>query len=138
MPNFELFTKRMVPLGRDPYVTIQKRGTISVSPAAHAALGSPEAVELLYDPAEHIIGLRPVAEPSEHSYPLRAVGTKPGGPYVLSGRAFTKYYGIDTDVSRRRIGELQDGVLCVDLKTPGTVVIGNRGVSSGRDPDEEG
>src|SRR6266508_5021599 len=106
----------MAPMVKQPFVTIQKRGTISLNAAAHAMLGSPEAVELLYDPHEKIIGLRPVAKESEHAYPLRAQAGKAVGPYLVSGTAFTKYYKIDTQVSRRWVGHVDNGVLCVDLK----------------------
>lgn len=126
MPNFEVFTKRMIPLVKQPFVTIQKRGTISINASSYAALGSPEAVELLYDPAERIVGLRGVDPRSQHAYPLRAAGGKEDGPYVVSGTAFTKFYGIDTEVSRRWVGVLQDGVLCIDLTTEGTTVSSNR------------
>lgn len=126
MPNFETFTKRMAPLVKAPYVTIQKRGTISLNAAAHAAIGSPEAVELLYDKSARIVGFRPVDKSAEHAYPLRTSGGKAVGPYILSGTAFTKYYGIDTTVSRRWVGRMVDGVLCIDLTEPGTEVTSNR------------
>ncbi|MEV7970047.1 hypothetical protein AB0O34_29290 [Sphaerisporangium sp. NPDC088356] len=131
MPNFETFTKRLVPLVRQPFVTIQKRGTMSMNAAAFAELGEPEAVELLYDPAERIIGFRPVEKESEHAYPLRPQAGKSVGPYIVSGTAFTKYYNIDTSVSRRWTSYIDDGILCIDLKQSGTVVTSNR--SSGRD-----
>lgn len=134
MPDFQLFTKRMVPLGKEPYVTIQKRGTISLSPSAHLALGSPEGVELLYDAEAGIVGLKPTLKPSEHSYPLRRQGGKTTGPFIVSGTAFTKYFQIDTSASRRYVGELLDGVLCVDLKAASTVVVGNRSVGRHDDP----
>ncbi|MEU7937830.1 hypothetical protein [Microbispora bryophytorum] len=138
MPNFETFTKRMVPLVKQPFITIQKRGTMSLNAAAYTALGEPEAVELLYDPAERIMGFRAVAKESEHAYPLRAQAGKSIGPYIVSGTAFTKYYGIDTTVSRRWVGYLDEGVLCVDLKQSGTEVTSNRSGSraSGGDDDD--
>ena len=57
MADFEVFTRRMVPLVKQPTATLQKRGTMSLNKAAHVALGSPDAVELLYDRAEQIIGM---------------------------------------------------------------------------------
>jgi hypothetical protein len=132
MPNFEVFKKRMIPLQKQPYVTIQKRGTMSFNASAHAALGSPEAVELLYDPDEKVVGVRAVDAAVEHAYPLRTPGNKERS-FVLSGTAFTKYYGIDTTVSRRRKAYLEEDVLCVDLKEEGTVVTSNRS-GTGRPP----
>lgn len=62
----------------------------------------------------------------EHAYPLRAPTTKKERSFILSGTAFTKYYGIDTTVSIRRRAYMDDGVLCIDLNDPGTVVTSNR------------
>lgn len=132
MLNFEVFAKRMVPLTKQPYVTIQRRGTISLNAAARAALGSPDAVELLFDDAERVIGIRGAAADSGHAFPLRAQGGKQSGPYLISGHAFTVYYGIDTSASRRWPGELIDDILCVDLKEPGVEVTSNRSAVSPR------
>ena len=67
MATFEVFKKRMVPLVKQPYVTIQKRGTMSFNKSAHMALGEPETVELLYDPNERIIGVRAIDPDVEHA-----------------------------------------------------------------------
>ena len=125
MPQFETFKKRMVPLKKAPFVTIQKRGTRSFNAAAHAALGNPEAVELLYDPSEKIIGVRAVAPEVEHAYPLRSPSQKDQS-FILSGRAFTRYYDIPTDISTRYPAYLDGDILCIDLKQEGTVVTSNR------------
>ncbi|MFG3683166.1 hypothetical protein ACGF5H_23970 [Micromonospora chalcea] len=127
MPNFEVFTKRMVPLVKQAAVTIQKRGTLSVNRAAFVAMGEPKAVELLYDAKEKMVGLRSVSRETEHAYPIRAQGQKDDGPYLVAGTAFTKYYGIDTSVSKRWTAEMVGDVLCLDLKKAGTVVTSNRG-----------
>jgi hypothetical protein len=125
MPDFETFTKRLVPLENRPYVTIQKRGTISINQAAFDALGEPQAVELLYAPSERIVGLRAVPSSAEHAYPVRTAGPS-GHSYLIAGTAFTKHYGIDTELSRRWPADVQDGLLAVDLNHPGTEVTGNR------------
>jgi hypothetical protein len=128
----------MVPLSKKPFVTIQKRGTVSLNAAAYAAMGSPEAVDLLYDATEKIMGFRPVdSAASEHAYPLRAQNHKDVGPYIVSGTAFVNYYGIDTTVSRRWIAEVLDGVLCIDLKQEGTVVTSNRGGHKSQEADHD-
>ncbi|MFE3449681.1 hypothetical protein ACFXJ8_12170 [Nonomuraea sp. NPDC059194] len=137
MPNFETFTKRMTSIVKQPFVTIQKRGTMSLNSAAYAALREPEAVELLYDAEERIIGFRGVPKESEHAYPLRPQAGKSVGPYIVSGTAFAKYYGIDTTVSRRWVGYLDDGILCIDLKGPGTEVTSNRRSNRTAQEDEE-
>lgn len=117
----------MIPLVKQPAVTIQRRGNMSINRAAYVAMGEPEAVELLFDPTERIVGLRGISKEEEHAYPIRPQGGNQDGTYLVAGTAFAKYYGIDTSVSTRRPAVMQDGVLCIDLKEAGTVVTSNRG-----------
>ena len=128
LPGFETFTKRMVPLAKNPYVTVQKRGLLSFNKAAHAALGAPEAVELLYSAKDRIIAVRPVDVNVPHAYKFRSVGGQrnDGATLLVAATAFTNYYGIPTDVSVRRPVRIEDGVLFIDLKDEGTVVTSNR------------
>lgn len=129
--EFETFTRRMVPLVKKPYLTIQKRGTLSFNKAAQVALGEPEAVELLYDKKKNVMGVRGVDPSVQHAYPLRAQANKEVGPFIVSGSAFTKYYGIATGVARRFAAEAQDGILIVDLEhDEGQVVTSNRNGSA--------
>lgn len=130
MPDFETFTRRMIPLVKKPSITIQKRGTMSINKAAHMALGSPAAVELLYDKTEQIVGLRAVDPVVDHAYPVRAQNNKDDGPFILSGSAFTKYYKINTSEARRFTAEMQGDVLCINLRGDGTVVTSNRNGSA--------
>lgn len=125
---FELFTRSMVPLTHAPYVTIQKRGTISMNKAAHHALGDPEAVELLYDRDAAKMGFRAANPANEHAYAIRATGgrTEESGTYVVSATAFCKYFDIDTLVSRRWSAVVEDDVLVLDMTKEGTVVTSNR------------
>jgi len=117
----------MVPLVKTPYVTIQRRGTMGFNAAAHAALGSPEAIEFLFDPQERVIGVRAVDPSAQHAYAIRPNnGDATARTFLVSGTAFVRYYGIDTTVSRRWPAKMQDGILCIDLKEPGTEVTSNR------------
>lgn len=125
----------MVPLVKTPYVTIQKRGVFSFNKASQAALGMPDAVELLYDPSERIIGVRPVEPAVEHAYPLRPNAREAG--FMVSGTAFVKYYGISCDVSRRFQAYMEEGILCIDLKQEGTEVTSNRNGRGKQSPSTE-
>lgn len=136
MRDFETFTRRMIPLVKKPFVTIQKRGTMSFNKAAQVALGSPEAVELLFDKTNNVMGVRAIDPKVEHAYPMRAQGHKNDGPYIVSGAAFTKYYGIKTEEARRFSAEMEDGVLIIDLNSEGQVVTSNRSGSASTDGDE--
>lgn len=125
MANFETFMKRMVPLANDPTVTIQKRGNISLNKAAQVALGEPAAVELLYDSAAKIVGMRGVDASVQHAYPLRP--QKEGiGPYIVAGMAFTRYYDIDTTEARRWTAVVEDGILCINLNDEHVITTSNR------------
>jgi hypothetical protein len=134
LPNFTTFTKRLIPLTKAPYVTIQRRGTMSLNAAAHAAVGSPKAVELLYDPDAKIIGFRAVDPAVEHAYALRTANN--GTSFILSGRAFTNHFEIATDTSTRYPAAMDGDVLCVDISQGGTEVTSNRKKSPA--PDESG
>jgi hypothetical protein len=128
---WEVFKRQRAPLSKDPFVTVQKRGTISINEIAHSALGSPDAVELLFDQDERLIGIRKVNPGVEHAYPVRPLGAN-GRSFLIAGNAFTQYYGIEATVARRRPARLIDDVLVVDLKDPGTEIVSNRNLGKKR------
>lgn len=135
--GFEVFDKRHAALGKAPSVTIQKRGLFSINRAAHALIGSPGTIELLYDKDQQIVGLRPTADDTPHGYTVRPQSpTKDTGPVIVAGTAFTQYYDIDTSMSRRWTPSVDGGILCIDLKDPGTPIVGNRSRRTGQ-PDSD-
>lgn len=121
---FETFKRQRLKPGAQPFVTIQKKGVLSLNRAAYAALDEPEAVELLYDREARMIGIRKAESALEHAYVVRSFGK--GGTWLVSGTAFTNYYDIDTSVPTRRTARIEDGVLMVDLNDPGTPALSNR------------
>lgn len=112
---FEVFDKRTAAVTKSPMATIQKQGSFSLNKAAHAALGTPDAVELLYDPEEKLVGFRPVSPTSPRAFPVRPQG-KGAGTLMVSGQAFARHYGLDTSKARRYPVEVRDGILILDLK----------------------
>jgi hypothetical protein len=133
---FEVFDKRQTTRSKAPLVTIQKRGVISFNRAAHALIDEAEMVELLYDRDDEIVGIRPVSNDVPHGYPVRAQSaTRSTGPLLIAGTAFVQYYGIDTTMSRRWTPYMRGDVLCIDLSTPGTPIIGNRSKNASRTHD---
>ena len=118
MPDFETFSRRMLSLQAQPFVTVQRRGSMSLNQSALQALGQPEAVELLYDRSASIIGLHGVDPRAETAYQVRQASRSASGPWVISAMAFTKFYGIDTSATRRWPAYLEGDVLCVDLTVP--------------------
>lgn len=124
---FEVFDKRMTPLAKAPSVTIQRKGIISINRAAYALLGSPKAVELLYDKDRRIVGLRASDDSIPHAYEVRPQSSaKETGPLIVAGTAFTNFYGIDTTTSKRWTPYMEDDVLCIDLSSKGVAIVGNR------------
>ncbi|PZS13022.1 MAG: hypothetical protein DLM57_17740 [Pseudonocardiales bacterium] len=126
MPNFETFSRQLLPLKSDPYVTLLKRGTIALNRSAFAALDEPDAVELLYDRERDIVGLRPIDPKADHANYVRRSSPSPSGPWLISAMAFTKFYDIDTSVSRRWAAHLDAGILCADISTAGIAISRNR------------
>jgi hypothetical protein len=119
--DWELFTHRRArPPEKQPLVTIQSRGNMSLNGPAYEELGEPETVELLYSERRNAIGIRPASDPAaDYVYRLRRAAGK--STYVLSLLAFAQYYGIPikTTTSRRYAAEAQNGMLVVDLnQTP--------------------
>jgi hypothetical protein len=136
--HFEVFTKALVPLKREPTVTIQKNGAISLNKAAQVALGCPGAVELLYDESARTVGLRRVGADADHAYALRSSRGNGLSPFVISAMAFLHFYDIDVAVSRRWSAYLYDDVLCIDLDGESVPVTSNRARKSGpADPQGE-
>jgi hypothetical protein len=122
--GFEVFNKRMAPLAKAPSVTIQKKGIFSLNRSAHQLIGAPDTVELLFDRDAGVIAMRPSEE--AHAYAVRPQTNSGTGQVILSASAFTQYYDINTEVSRRYKPYEQGGMLCIDLRGPSVEVVGNR------------
>jgi hypothetical protein len=132
---FETFTRQRR-VGRQPYVTIQKKGVISLNRAAFEALESPDSVELLYDPDARQVALRKVDSSVEHAYQVRAPVPN-HATWLVSGSAFTAYYEIDTSSSVRRAARTDGDLLIVDLNDPGVDPRGEATDTAEMDAPEE-
>jgi len=120
---YEVFKRQRVPLAQEPYVTIHRRGTIALNTPAWLALGSPAAVELLFDREKSVMGFRVADDMADHAYRLRQNGTS-ASSFVLSGTAFFQYYGIPLVTEARRLSaHMDDGILTVDLTQEGSAVV---------------
>jgi hypothetical protein len=122
MAQFETFNRGLLTLKSHPHVTIQKRGALSMNRSAFVALGSPDAVELLYDRQARVIGLRPVRPTADHAYQVRRSTRAHSGPWIISAMAFMHYYDVDITKTRRWSAQLDNDVLCVDLNQEPTIV----------------
>jgi len=122
---FEVFDKRRASSAPSPFVTIQRKGPLSLNRAAHEAIGAPKTAELLFDRESRKIGVKPVEPTSPRGFPVRPQG-KNGSTFMIAGQSFTKYYGIDTTVARRYAAVEEDGILVIDLKADSVDVTGPR------------
>lgn len=123
MPQWSEFTRTATPIGAKPYVTIQRKGTLSLNRAGYEALGKPEAVKLLYDRDERMIGMRATDPEEQGAYPVRP---QAGSNWLIAGTAFASFLGLDTSTAKRYEAETMDGVLAVDLKREGVAVTSPR------------
>lgn len=130
---FEEFDKHTATSSKSPFVTLQKRGPLSLNRAAYELLGSPTVVTLLYDREEQLIGLKPAEEGNPRAFPVRPQGERSSN-FLVAGQSFTQNYGIDTSTARRYGVDLRNEMLIVDLKSESTDVTGPRARSREREP----
>jgi hypothetical protein len=114
---FEIFANQQPRIRDSMTITVTSRGSLVMSPAAHAAISKPRTVDLLFDRDKRFIGIRP-----SESHDGYLVTSK----LQVTCRGFTKHYDIPTEKAIRRTASVQDGVLFVDLNDPGVVVTSNR------------
>ena len=126
MHNFESFSKNQAQRHTDPQITVLQRGTLSLNRSAYLALGSPKAVELLYDSGDRVVGLRPTDVHAPNAAVVRQPSRGEKGPFLVTAMAFARFYGIDTTQSLRREAVLEDGILCMGLDDAATPVTSNR------------
>ena len=130
--GFEVFDKRAAVASKYPYVTIQRKGPFSFNQAAFELMGSPEAVELLYDKDTERVGFRPVAPGRPQAFPVRAQG-KNSVTHVVAGQSFARHYEVDTSVARRYPVAMEDGILILDLRGDSVDVTGPRAKKASAD-----
>lgn len=78
-------------------ITLNPRGVILLNRRAYECIGSPGAVELMYDEDEQVIGLRPKDIRHSNAFPLKTKGTN-GRKYtykVISASPFCKHFSIE-------------------------------------------
>jgi hypothetical protein len=124
MDDFEVFEKYHSRSVKELFVTIQRRGNISLNRAAFRAMGSPEFAELLFNRSKRLIGIRPTKSRSGRTVPIRKQGQSES--YLIGGLTFTKEFDIDSSVARRFVATMQGNMLVVDLNSPSTDATGPR------------
>lgn len=125
--GFQVYEKGSAPVATTPSVTIQKRGLISINRAAFDLMGKPEGVELLWDPEEKLIALRPATLDNPNAYPVRSQSKEVDrGPWLIAGTLFTQFIKLDTSEAFRWVPTLQEGLLVIDISKPGQRAVSNR------------
>lgn len=92
--EWQIFNGRQYGRGtkKEARITLGSFGTFYMNATAFAELGSPAAVEMLFDAGRRRIGLRPIAPMAPHAFKI--VPHTKGGYYRLSAAAFCHHHGI--------------------------------------------
>jgi hypothetical protein len=126
---FEVFSRRAVSRVKEPTITIQRRGTISLNAATAALITGLEdleamqevPLELLYDREEKLVGIRRAKAETMTTYKMRK--QKNADSFLLAGKMFTTFYGIDTGDSKKyRARDLGDGIIGFGLSDDNVTV----------------
>lgn len=124
-PDFEVFTRKYAKASSEPTLTVTVRGTLNLNEAAFVTLGKPEAVVLLYDRDEAVIGLRPSSREEPNAYLVGRLGNG-GKSRTIVCKDFCAWIGADLAEARRYPLAMEDDVGCVALRGTARVVTGNR------------
>lgn len=101
---------------RVPRVTLGRKGTFYLNGIAYKALGSPSAVEMLFDGNERIIGIKATDAGKRNAFLIKDHG-KAGSYKRISAAAFCTHYRIKTRSTMLFNGvDLDDdGVMILEL-----------------------
>lgn len=80
----------------EPRVTIGPKGIIYLNRVAFEAIGSPAAVELMFDGNRRIIGVKPTDPARRNAFPLKPHGTRNGTYRHISAAAFCHHFRLET------------------------------------------
>src|SRR5438132_1365031 len=111
-------------LDRRMHVTLSPKNVILLNGNMHEQLGKPDAVVLLFDKVNSVIGVRPDIPGRGNAFPVTRKG--PGRHRLIRATPFCRHYGIKVDRVTSFISPDidADGVLRLDLKA--TTEIGRR------------
>ena len=111
-------------------VTLNSRGVILLNKAAYECIGSPGAVELLFDEDEGVIGLKPKDLRHQNAFPLKYKGTssKKYQYRIISASPFCKHFDIKpkSTILFTQPDMDNDGTLLLALDTAVNVGRGSR------------
>lgn len=99
------------------HVTLNRRGLIFMNGNIHDRMGSPDAMVLLFDKVNSVIGLNPVSPDVPNAF--RVKPKPPGRHRIIHASPFCRHYGIAVDNTAVFLNPEIDenGVLRLDLKS---------------------
>ena len=105
------------PLNERMHVTLSPRNVILMNGNIHDRLGQPNAVILLFDKVNSIIGVNPAGANMPNAFPVKHKTN--GRDRLIRATPFCKHYGIQVDGTTAFLNpEIdEDGVLRLDLRT---------------------
>ena len=99
------------------HVTLNRKNIFCLNAKVFEMLGEPEAVVLMFDKKEKVIGLRPARLNSTGTFRVQALGTSPTHKIIRAApfcRAFNIRMDCTTAFLQPRLDD--DGVLLLDLR----------------------
>lgn len=113
-PNWKKFTKAG---GRGVYekrASLSPRGVFTLNQPTFEEMGQPDAVELLFDDGQRLIGLSPVAKDAPYAYMVRKQKTNKS--YLIGARPFCHHFRLNIEQTIR-FNDIKviDGVLVLDM-----------------------
>ena len=107
-------------------VTLSPNRTFGLNEHAYRAIGSPAAVEMMYDAGRHMIGLRPCDPQKKNAFLVKS--RLKGKHFQISSGAFLNHFDIKAERTMRfeRVDVEPDGTLALDLSLTTVVTRGSR------------
>ncbi len=130
--QWEEFTQKSTVNADTIRVSLNARGNFALNQKAVDLLGSPEAIVLMYDRANRLIGLKASSPDIDHAYELKRQGTSQS--YFLRAKSFCNFYGLDiADTVVFNDAKWEDGMIVLQI---GNVTEAARRARPVRYPDE--
>src|SRR4030095_6502572 len=116
--HWEEFTFGPTPANEERlHVTLNPKHVILLNGNMYEKLGSPEAVVLLFDKLNSVIGVNPAPKSRPNAFPVTS--KYKGRQKMIRATPFCRHYGISVDRTTAFLNAEvdEDGVLRLDLKT---------------------
>jgi hypothetical protein len=105
------------PFAERVHVTLNRKNVFCLNPKVHEMMGRPEAVVLMFDRLENVIGIRPALPTDRGSFRLHPL-TRGSSHKIIRAAPFCRRFGISLEGTSAFLAPVvdRDGVLLLDLK----------------------